>query len=369
MKVGLNATCINDRPSGAKHRFIGIYRELVKRLPDVEFVVYEPADCRVASWFNGAPNVSARRTPLPSQGRARKYLAGLRYWPTALTRETFDIFECLNLPLIKAPTGRTLLTIHDIRGLRAESSAWERMAFRTVLSRSLKAVDHVITVSESMKKEILSFYPDVAISAIYNGLDVGEFDRVSAADLSEFRRKFELPEGFVLAVGHFESRKNYPRLIDAIALLRDRGRSCSLVIIGNDSGERKAVEEKVASLNLAAGVKILSGITDLEVRCAYKLCSLFAFPSSYEGFGIPILEAMAARRPIVLSDIPVFREITQNEGVYFPPHDVNLMAQAIEKTLSREDERARLIAYGAERIQAFNFLSLAAQVEKLYRSC
>lgn len=368
MKVGLNATCINDRPSGAKQRFIGINRELVRRLPEVEFVVYEPVDCRVASWFDGAANVSARSTPLPSQGRVRKFFGGLKYWHTALSREHFDLFEGFNLPLVRSPSGQTLLTIHDIRGLRPETGALERIVFRSVLARSLKAADHVITVSESMRSEILGFYPDAQISVVYNGLDTHEFDCVSVADLQEFRRKFSLPEAFLLAVGHFESRKNYLCLIDAIARLRDRGSSCSLLIIGNDSGERKAVEERIASANLTGCVKILSGISDLEVCCAYKLCSLFVFPSSYEGFGIPILEAMAAGRPMVLSDIPVFREITENKGVYFPYHDVESMALTIEQILSSSSERIRLVEYGNERIQEFSFQILAAQMEAVYRS-
>lgn len=367
MKIGLNATCINDRPSGAKQRFIGINRELVKRLPDVEFVIYEPDDCRVASWFDGAPNVSARKTRLPSQGRARRFIGGFQYWRSALSLEGFDIFEGFNLPLVKATTGQTLLTIHDIRGL-SESSVWNRTVYKSVLASSLKAADHVITVSESMRKEILNFYPEVPISVITNGLDASEFDRVSAVDLQEFRRKFTLSEEFVLAVGHFESRKNYLRLIDAIALLRDRGRSCSLLIIGNDSGERKAVEERVASANLAGSVKILSGISDLEVRCAYKLCSLFAFPSTYEGFGIPILEAMAAGRPMVLSDIQVFQEITESQGIYFPYDDIELMASAIEEGLSSSSERARLVSYGNERVKAFSFQALAGQLDFLYQS-
>ncbi len=368
MKVGLNATCINDRPSGAKQRFVGITKELVSRLPDVEFVIYEPVDCRVASWFNGATNVSARITPLPSQGRIRKLLGGLRYWQPTLSREGFDLFEGLNLPLVKAPTGRTLLTIHDIRGLRPETGVLEQVLFKSVLTRSLKAADHVITVSESMKNEILSFYPDVPISVIYNGLDAYKPDSVTLADLQEFRLKFALPEVFMLAVGHFESRKNYLRLIDAIALLRDRGCVCSLLIIGNDSGERKAAEEKITSMNLTGCVKILSGISDLEVRCAYKLCSLFVFPSSYEGFGIPILEAMAAGCPMVLSDIPVFREITQDNGVYFSHHDVESLVSAIEHVLSSECERIRQVEYGNKRVQDFSFKSLAAQMEFLYRS-
>jgi glycosyltransferase involved in cell wall biosynthesis len=368
LKIGLNATCLNDRPSGASQRFAGIYGELVRRLPDAEFVVYEPTDCPVGAWFDGAPNVSARRTPIPSSGRARKLIGGLRYWRSSLPSERFDIFEGLNLPLVSAPTGRTLLTIHDARGLHAEYGALGREIFKTTLGRSLNAADHVITVSEAMKEELLHFYPGIPMSVIYNGIDAREFDRISESELQAVRRKFALPDEFILAVGHLERRKNYLRLVDAVARLRDRGRSCFLLIVGNDSGERSAIQVRVESANLSGSVKILSGLSDLEVRSAYKLCSLLVFPSSYEGFGIPILEAMAARRPMVLSDIAVFREITQDKGVYFPHHNVELMALAIENVLSSSSESTRLVDYGGERVQAFSFRNLAAQMASLYRS-
>lgn len=368
MKIGLNATCLNNRPSGARQRFVGIYGELAKRLPDAEFIVYEPTNCPVSSWFDGAPNVFARRTPLPSEGRARRFIGGLRYWGPALSYEGLDLFEGFNLPLVKAPTGQTLMTIHDIRGLNQEYGVLERAVFKTVLGRSLRAADHVVTVSDTMKKQILNLYPGLPISVIYNGLDARDFNRVSESELLEVRRKFALPEAFILAVGHFEKRKNYQRLINAIALLRDRGSSCSLLIVGNDSGLRKAIEEQVQAVNLSGCVKILSGLSDLEVRCIYKLCSLFTFPSYYEGFGIPILEAMAASRPMVLSDIPVFREITQDRSNYFSPHDVDSMASAIENVLSSSREQARLVEYGKGRVQDFSFQSLSVQTERLYRS-
>ena len=76
MRIGLNATCFNDRPSGANQRFLGIYGALVRRRPDIEFVVYEPADQRIADWFGGAPNVVARPTPIPSVGRFARLRAG-----------------------------------------------------------------------------------------------------------------------------------------------------------------------------------------------------------------------------------------------------------------------------------------------------
>ena len=367
MKIGLNATCLNDRPSGARQRFVGIYGELIKCLPDSEFVIYEPSDCRVGSWFGGATNVSVRQTSIPSEGRVQRLIGGFRYWSAELTHEKFDFFESFHLPVIKAPTGKTLLTIHDIRGINSEHGVLSRAIYKTILGNSIRAVDHVITVSETMKHEIHKYYPDAPVSVIYNGLNAHGFDGVTESSMLAVRQKLELPEDFLLAVGHFEERKNYLRLIEALSILRDRGCACSLLIIGNDSGGRDALEKKVESLNLSRNVKILSGLSDLEVRCAYKLCSLFVFPSSYEGFGIPILEAMAAGCPMALSDIPVFREITQNQGIYFPYDNVELMAHAIEKALSSSADRSRLIEYGNQRIKDFNFKNLATQIVSLYK--
>lgn len=368
LKIALNGTCFNDRPSGAKQRFVGIYSELLKTLPDTEFIIYEPADCRVADWFGHAPNVTEIRTPVPSDGRAGKFINGLRFWGGALSRQEFDIFEQFNLPLVKCRSGRTLLTIHDIRGMHPDSGRLERVIFKSVVERSLRAVDHVVTVSQAMKDEILEFFPDVPISVIYNGLDAGVYDAISAADMVAVREKFSLPDVFILAVGHIEKRKNYKRLVDAVAMLRDRSVSVSLVIIGNDNGERRSIEKSVKAANLCDQVKILGGLSDLEVGCAYKLCSLFAFPSAYEGFGVPILEAMAAGCPMVLSDIAVFREITQNNALYFPHDDVEAMASAIEAVLCSASERERLMAYGKKRVQAFSFKGLAEQMTNLYRS-
>ena len=373
MKIGVNATCINNKPTGARQRFLGIYGELIKRLPEAKFVIYEPLDCRVGDWFGGAPNVSVRCTPLPSEGRVRKFINGLSYWNSALSQERFDIFEGLNLPLVAAPTGRTLLTIHDIRGTRIDAGILERAANGIFLRRSLKSADHIITVSEAMKKEILQVFPNLPISVIYNGLDIQGFDNVFEIDQQAVRRKYDLPAEFILAVGHLERRKNYLNLVDAMAQLRDRGHSFNLIIVGNDRGgrdrgEREAIEAKINATGLSGSIKILRDLNDFEVQCVYKLCKLFVFPSSYEGFGIPILEAMAAGRPMVLSDIPAFREITENQGIYFAHDDTKAIASAIEKVLSSSSDRARLIQYGNERVNAFTFKNLAKQLEGIYRS-
>ena len=103
MRVGLNAICFDDRPSGAKQRFLGIYGALISAHPEIDFVIYEPADCRVAQWFAGAANVVARPTPVPSSGQLRKAVAGARFWRHRLRADRLDLFETFNLPMVVAP--------------------------------------------------------------------------------------------------------------------------------------------------------------------------------------------------------------------------------------------------------------------------
>ena len=367
MRVGLNATCFNNRPSGARQRFVGIYGELIKQLPDSEFVVYEPQDCQVGSWFADFPNAVSKRTPIPSEGRSKKIIQGWRYWEEALKNSQFDFFERFNLPVVKAPTGKTLMTVHDIRGV-VKGNFFRKMAYKYYEGHSFKAADHVITVSHSIKNEILDYFPGTPITVIYNGLNPVEFSQIPESALAAFQIKYDLPKSFMLCVGHLEKRKNYLRLIDALLHLKKRRVDCPLLIIGNDSGERQHVESKIVSSGLERQVLILNGLTDQEVRCAYRLCSLFVFPSAYEGFGIPILEAMGAQCPLVLSDLPVFREITEGQSIYFPYDDAEAMADAIELGLTSSVERERIVAYGDKRVGDFSFAHLGKQLANLYVS-
>jgi glycosyltransferase involved in cell wall biosynthesis len=366
MKVGINATCLNDRPSGARQRFVGIYGALIRSLPNVEFTIYNPQDCKVSSWFADCPNVVGQATPVPSTGGGSKQLAAMRFWPGALRKSSFDIFEGMHLPLFKPANTPAILTIHDVRDLHPEHSTMNRFVYTTVLRQALRKADHVITVSAAMRAEILDFYPHKSVSVVYNGFDSNTLPSVTPEECDAFLRKFDLPSTFVLSVGHLERRKNYRALIQAMALLRDRGMASPLLIVGNDSGEGQALAQEVESQHLTGQVKLLSGLTDRELRCAYALCDLFVFPSAYEGFGIPILEAMAANRPMALSDLPVFREISEGQAIYFPHDGVEAMASAIEQALTSTEQRERMVQYGVQRVKNFGFEHLAKEMATLY---
>lgn len=337
-------------------------------MPEVEFVVFEPADCHMDEWFGSLANVRFLSTPIPSEGRWRKLFQSRRFWSDALRKETFDIFEGFHLPLPPVPGAKTILTVHDVRRLHAGWGWLERTAFRNALTLAIRNADVVVTVSEAMKQELLPFCTQTPIFVIPNGLDASETDRQpSAEELKTFRIRFSLADRYLLAVGHLEPRKNYPRLIEALALLRDAGHTYQLVIVGNDSGERTKLEAQIAASGLNGNVTLARGLSDMDVRCAYALCDLFVFPSTYEGFGIPILEAMAAGRPMALSNIPVFREITEGRSVYFSPFDAQDIAKGIERALSSQEQKDRLVHYGLERSKIYDYSAIATRYEGLYK--
>jgi len=367
MKIGLNATCFNNRPSGAKQRFIGIYSNLFTRLKDDKFVIYEPVDCNISAWFGEFNNVTYIKTPLNSQHRYKKYLHGLLYWPRIFRLEKFDIFETFSLPLIRSKTKLALLTIHDIRGIHQQDLWLKRFFHNMILKNSLKHADHVITVSNYMKNETLNHFPNTKVTVIYNGINTCEFVEETELRVDSVINKFKLSSEFILAVGHLEPRKNYHLLIKALKNLHSKGEFLHLLIIGNNSGELDSITQMVESLGLSEYVKILNGITDQELKVIYKLAKLFVFPSSYEGFGIPILEAMGSDCPLVVSDIPVFREIIGNKGVYFDYSDFESIANTIKDILASNNRRMDLIEYGTKRVKDFEFIEISKNLQKLYK--
>lgn len=366
MRIGLNATCLSARPSGAKQRFLGLYAELIRRRPDIVFIIYEPSDWSAAAEMGEAPNVIFQRTPLPSGDRIRRAVRGRFYWPRQLGRDRLDLFETFHLPLIRAPGCPTIVTIHDAQPVRSKPSAVKRRLQSRLLRDALRRADHVVTVSGEMRRELLSIEPRARVSTIYNGIDPEPLASCDAT--TSIQARFGLPKRYLLAVGHLEPRKNHVRLLDALSILRRDGRDIGLVIVGNDSGERGAISTAIRGSGIDDDVMLLEGVSDADLCAIYQASELVVFPSTYEGFGIPVLEAMAARRPLVCSDLPVFRELTQGQAAYFPPLDTIAMAAQIASVLDSPERQSAIVSYGEARVRDFSFSKLASEVERLHDS-
>ena len=361
MRIGINATSFPDRPSGARQRLVGLYGALFRARPDNDYLIYEPRDCRVASWFDGLANVRGIVTPMAADDRRQRLLAGVGYWRRRLADDRLDLFEALHLPLIRAPHCPTLLTVHDARPVSRDVHSARRLLNRAVLKWSLRNADLVVTVSDTMRHELQRIEPAATIATLFNGIDPAPFEQASAASAMP-----GLPADFLLAVGHFEPRKNYQHLLEAMALLGRSHPDMGLVIVGKDGGSLDVTREAIDRLGLGERVTLLNAVDDAQLAQLYRTARMLVFSSTYEGFGIPILEAMAAGCPLCLSDIPVFRELTEDQGVYFNPLDPAAMAEVIAGLLGRTRRQATLVAYGRRRIADFSFTHLARQLNELH---
>ena len=161
---------------------------------------------------------------------------------------------------------------------------------------------------------------------------------------------------FILGVGTLQPRKNFAGLIAAYAPLRQRARAAaSLVIVGQRAGSTTGIFAAVAELGLEEQVRFLGFVADEDLPALYTLADVFAFPSFYEGFGIPILEAMACGTPVVASNASSLPEVVGDAGLLVTPEDTEALAEALERALEDSALRATLIARGQEQARRFTW--------------
>jgi glycosyltransferase involved in cell wall biosynthesis len=229
--------------------------------------------------------------------------------------------------------------------------AWTRMITRSVLKRAAA----MTAPSRASLTEIGRHYPQAPNPTLVpNGVDLRQFQDVSAADVSAARDRYQLPDTFILTVGAHRPHKNHEVLVQALAAIPG---DVSLVVVGGlDPGFADPLPGLIAGLGLTSRVRLVPNVADDLLPAVYHAASVFAFPSLAEGYGLPVLEAMAAGTPVVMSDIDVLAEVAGPAARMVPPRDVAGWAAALTAVLSdvalakqlTEDGRAVAAAAGWE---------------------
>lgn len=239
-----------------------------------------------------------------------------------------------------------IVTIHDIIHLKYPVSYSYRKYYEVVFPLILKYSKHIITVSEFSKKEISSYFGinEAKISIVYNGVD-GKFEP----------KKLENQERYILGVSSIAYHKNFISLVEAFLKLKTKGIKLYIVgglnekIFGKDS---KKILNRVKNND---DIEFLGRVDDDKLIELYSNAICFVYPSLYEGFGIPPLEAQACGCPVVLSDIPVFKEIYRDSAVYFNPLDPDDIANKIEEVLNDDNLRVSLTKKGFENAKKYTW--------------
>jgi glycosyltransferase involved in cell wall biosynthesis len=275
-------------------------------------------------------------------------------------------------PLILPTKGKKIVTVHDLFFLDFPALAGEEAGkvFFGRVREAWRQADGIITFSSFTKDELVARFDikESKIKVIPHGLDLEFWEEILSTELEETRRKYDLPSSFLLFVGAQEPRKNLPRLLEALKIVHLQGQEISLVLVGppgQDSTPLMALAEK---LGLAAWVRSTGYLPEEEVRRVYRLARAFVFPSLCEGFGLPLIEAMASGVPVAASCAPAIPEVAKDAALYFRPEDPEHMAEKILFLLESKQAREELIAKGKKRAQEFSWEKASAETLEFYRS-
>lgn len=269
------------------------------------------------------------------------------------------------------PQTRTLLTVHDLSFVRVPETASPPLKayLDAVVPRSVRRADHVLADSQATCDDLAALYdvPRSKITVLLSGVDTRFAPVSDSAELNRVRERYALPHSpFILSVGTVQPRKNYVRLIEALAILRAEYPSLSLVIAGGRGWLEDPIYEALDRFNLRGAVTFTGFADDVDLPAIYTLAHVVALPSLYEGFGLPVLEAMACGTPVVTSNVSSLPEVAGDAALLIDPLDVHTLTAALRQLLTDENLRADLRARGLARATAFTWERSARQLLEVY---
>ena len=288
--------------------------------------------------------------------------------------EGVTLFHATEHLLPKLTHARSVFTLHDTAYLLFPQYhlLQNRVYLTLMMPRFLARADRVIAVSEATRRDALQFYrlnPEKVV-VIPEGVEPRFRPEPDPARLAAVRQKYALPKRFILCVGTIEPRKNLPILLDAYAALRPHYPRLGLVIAGGKGWLYQSFFERLQSLGLETQTRVtLTGyVPDDDLPALINCAEVFAFPSIFEGFGLPPLEAMACGVPVVCSNASSLPEVVGEAGLLLPPHDVRAWADALARLLTDAQLRADLRARGLARSRLFTWEAAALHTLQVYQS-
>lgn len=364
MKIGIDARLLTDNKTGIGTYTNRLITELAAADKENQYVLYTDKEHE----FNMPDNFSIRLIP-----QRRRILWTNLYLPWYLSADNIDIFHSVaNFEVPIMARCKIVVTIHDlIPLLYPELVPFRyRVLFRTLIKKAAERSKKVLTVSHSSKKDIIELLGinSDRVVVIY---EAGHTQSPSILDKTtpdQIRERFKLCGRYILFVGVIEPKKNIPTLIKAFKLLKRNGGGgdIKLVIAGGKGWFYDQVFTCVEELGLKNEVIFTGFVSKEDLYQLYNGAELFVFPSLYEGFGLPPLEAMACGTPVVCSNTGSLPEVVGDAGIFVDPMDLNGWVEAMRGVLNNPSLQARMVEKGLERAKQFSWKKTAEETLKVY---
>lgn len=373
-RIGINEVLIYPERSGALSREFTLLPELLGIFEEEgwESVLYFSSDADegiMRSLIAGRAGARAVRTPIPALPTYMRVLRGAPYWRRAVGRDRLDLFHTSYYPVPRIPVP-TVLTVYDIRFARMPEtySPMRHLFLRSVIPRSLERSDRIVAISDDTRSDLIERFglaPE-KITVSHCPVPAG-FARVEEGSVLEsVRDRYALPSEYILSVGKIEPRKNIGRLIEAFSSVRERF-PVGLVVAGKMDPSFREYYDRVRRRGLEENVLFTGYVDDADLPALYSMASLFAYPSLHEGFGIPLLEAMACGTPVLTSDASALPDVAGDAALLVDPSSIESIADGMARILGDGSLREALVRSGYERVRAFDARSAAEAVMGVYK--
>jgi glycosyltransferase involved in cell wall biosynthesis len=365
--IALNAHLLSG---AASYRSAGIHGYLYNSLaqlpaadPDLSYTIFvgegKPPE---------QPGWQVRRSRLPTGSPMLRIVWEQFFAPIQLARLRPDLFHGMAFALPVAWVGPSVVTIFDLSFLRYPErlSASRRLYLRLVTRLSARRARRVIAISESGKAEIseLLGIPTGRIDVAVPGVEP-EFKPLPPVEIAAFRQRQQLPDRFILYLGTIEPRKNLDTLLHAYARLPQR-KQVKLVLAGGIGWLANPILKLIEQLDLRQDVIVPGYVPGDLLPMWYNAAELFVYPSLYEGFGLPLLEAMACGVPVMASNTTSLPEAVGTAGILLPPMDREVWVDRLGSLLDNPAEQISLSGRGRQRAEEFTWKRTAQQIVKSY---
>lgn len=372
MKIGIDIRMIGKKRTGDEAVFFNLVKNLAEMDSQNEYKLFtDVTDEKVLEEIKNNLGISDKNNfEIISLKTRNKFTWNFWTLPHFLRRNPVDIYQTQYITPFFVPKKIKIATIiHDISfNFYPQLIKFSDLLFLKILiPMSLRRADKIIAVSEFTKNEIIKFYKTAPekIAVAYNSVGDNFAENIPEEKLEAVRKKYSLPEKFILYLGTMQPRKNLSVLIEAFSKINTE--KISLVLAGGKGyNYDKEIDEAIKGNKLENSV-IFPGFIDEEDKSAlYKLAETFCFPSLYEGFGIPILEAMSTGVPVVASDIPPHKEIAGSAALFFDPKSPADLAEKLERLIGDTEQKSALIQRGKEQAQRFSWKESARKMLDIY---
>jgi glycosyltransferase involved in cell wall biosynthesis len=362
MRLALDVSPLAGIRAGIGTYVAQILQELIRVAPEHEYHLYAPLPLpeEDVKAFGARPHVRIVR--------CHPLLMGLR-----ARRDRVDLFHGMNHKLRGWGRYGGVVTIYDLALDRfprfSRKFFGQRRSFLRTRRTALRA-SRVVTISENSARDIMELYgvPRERIAIVSPAVGAGFHPVADPAMREAMKARYGIQRsGFVLSAGGTEPRKNIPRLLEAFGRARELRDELNLVVVGGMERGAEAIREAVRRARLEQAV-ILPGHVPLDdLRTLYASCTVFVFPSLYEGFGMPVLEAMACGAPVVSSNASSLSEVAGDAALLVDPTDAQEMATAMIRMVEDKELREDLRRKGALRAKAYSWERSARDLLQVYR--